>query len=431
MTSVHAVASASKVSGAWRARFRILAIVAVLAASMGLPVTAQSGGTGQTSGTVLSFERVQRWSVEAIEEAGPRLFEWYGVPELRYPVEEYILYYSTQDFDGTPVEAKARFFVPLVPVGKELPTLVFGSGTTGIADHCAPSLEEPELERWGYYRTNMASYAANGVITLFPDYVGFNDAERAQRYFSKAAEGHLLLDGARAVRDFFRKRLFMAQPSGAVFTAGYSQGGHAALAAADMNESYAPDVDLRGAIGFASTNDVMTLMQEAAYYSPYIIYAYRDMYGADEIDPAAYLQPQWAETLDEDLSAMCVKEMELYYPFDGRELFTAEFYDALHKGRMESEYPNLYRRLEENRSGLDGHDVPVFIVQGGNDIIITTPAIRDYSAELCNTGVPVQYRLYEDARHRHTRPAGFRDSLAWMDQILAGGPAPNDCAGFE
>jgi acetyl esterase/lipase len=405
-----------------------LVVLLVLAAAM--PAAAQSTSVAVEDGAVLSFERVQRWSVAEIEEAGPRLFEWYGVPDLQYPVEEYIVYYRTQDFDGSPADAKARLFVPLVPVGKDLPTLVFGSGTTGIADRCAPSLEEPEVERWGYYRTNMASYAANGMITIFPDYIGFNDEERAQRYFSKAAEAHLLLDGARAVRDFFRKRLFMAQPSGAVFTAGYSQGGHAALAAADMNQSYAPDVDLRGAIGFAATNDVMTLMQEAAYYSPYIIYAYRAMYGEDEIDPAAYLQPQWAETFDEDISDMCVKEMELYYPFDGRELFTAEFYDALHNGGMAEQYPNFYRRLEENRSGLDGHDVPVFIVQGGNDVIITTPAIRDYTAKLCDTGAPVQYRLYEDARHRHTRPAGFRDSLAWMEQVLAGGPAPSDCGSF-
>jgi acetyl esterase/lipase len=384
----------------------------------------------QEAGSIVSVEPVQRWSLAEIEEAGPQLFEWYGTPQPQYPVEEFIVYYRTADFDGTPVEAKSRLFVPVLPEQAEQPVLVFGSGTTGIADRCAPSLEQPEVERWGYYRTNMASYAAQGIITIFPDYIGFNDRERAQRYFSKTAEAHLLLDGARAVRAFFADRELRARPADQVFTAGYSQGGHAALAAADVRDEYAPDVPLRGAIGFAATNDVATLMREAAYYSPYIIYAYRAMYGFDEIDPAAYLQQQWVETLTADIATKCVKEMELYYPFDGRELFRPAFYEALHGGTLAAEFPDFHRRLEENVSGLDGHDTPVLMVQGGQDIIITTPALRRYISRLCETGVPVQFRLYEDARHRHTRPAGFTASVEWIRAIAAGEAPPNECAAF-
>jgi acetyl esterase/lipase len=406
------------------ARVALFVFVGLLCAAALTPVAAQEAGS------IVSVEAVQRWSIAQIEAAGPQLFEWYGTPEAQYPVEEFIVYYRTADFDGTPVEAKSRLFVPILTEEAEQPVLVFGSGTTGIADRCAPSLEQPEVERWGYYRTNMASYAAQGIITIFPDYIGFNDRRRAQRYFSKAAEAHLLLDGARAVRAFFAQRQFLAAPSDQVFTAGYSQGGHAALAAADLRDEYAPDVPLRGAIGFAATNDVATLMREAAYYAPYIIYAYRAMYGFEEIDPDAYLQERWAETLTADIATKCVKEMELYYPFDGRELFRPAFYEALHGGTLPEEYPSFHRRLEENLSGLSGHGVPVLMVQGGNDIIITTPAIRRYISRLCQTGAPVQFRLYEDARHRHTRPAGFRASVEWIRSIAAGEEPPNDCGEF-
>jgi hypothetical protein len=173
----------------------------------------------------------------------------------------------------------------------------------------------------------------------------------------------------------------------------------------------------------------MTLMQEAAYYSPYIIAAYRDMYG-DEIDPARYLQERFVRTFDEDIAEKCVKEMENYYPFYGEELFTPAFYDALHNGRLESEYPELYRRLDENLSGLDGHGIPVLNIQGAQDIIITSPAQTAYSAELCETGVTVQYEEYDDARHRHTRPAGFRSSVAWIEAIFAGEAPPDNCDSF-
>jgi acetyl esterase/lipase len=374
---------------------------------------------------------VGRWTPARIEAEGERLFQWYGVPDARYAVDEYVVHYRSRDYDGTVVEVKSQLYVPLLEEPAERPVLLFGSGTTGVADKCAPSLEEPDEVRWGYYRTNMASYAAQGIITIFPDYIGFNDPQRAHRYFSKAAEAHVLLDGYRAVTNFFEERNLAARPGNSAFTAGYSQGGHAALAAADLVAEYAPDVPLQGAIGFAATNNVTTLLKEAAYYAPYIFYAYRDMYGSDEIRPSLYLREPWASTLEQDVREKCVKEMELYYPFDGRRLFTTSFYNALHNGRLESEYPGLYRRLQENLSGLSGHGIPALMVQGRYDVIITPAAQREYVSQLCDTGVDVRYLLYEDARHRHTRPAGFRASVDWMEAIASGEAPSNDCNSFR
>jgi acetyl esterase/lipase len=383
----------------------------------------------QQPGSLSSIERVGRWSPSEIEAEGERLFQWYGVPDAQYPVDEYIVHYYTRDFNGALVEVKSQLYVPVMQRSQERPVLLFGSGTTGIADKCAPSLEQPDKVRWGYYRTNMASYAGQGFITIFPDYVGFNDPRRAQRYFSKLAEAHVLLDGYRAVRNFFESYDGAVAPANHAFTAGYSQGGHAALASADIVRDYAPDVPLRGAIGFAATNNVTTLLQEAAYYAPYIFYAYRAMYG-NEIDPESYLKPRFARTLEQDIQQKCVKEMEVYYPFDGRELYTERFYNALHNGNLQREYPALYRRLEDNLAGLSGHDIPALLVQGTHDIIITPPAKKAYVSRLCDTGVPVQYREYGDARHRHTRPAGFRASIEWMEHLAAGRRPPNDCGGF-
>lgn len=383
----------------------------------------------QQPGSIVSIERVGRWSTNEIEAEGDRLFQWYGVPEARYPVDEYIVYYRTRDFDGTIAEVKSQMYVPVLHEREERPVLLFGSGTTGVADQCAPSLEQPDEVRWGYYRTNMASYAGQGIITIFPDYVGFNDPRRAQRYFSKLAEAHILLDGYRAVRNFFENYDGAVAPANHAFTAGYSQGGHAALAAADIVRDYAPDVPLRGAIGFAATNDVATLLREAAYYAPYIFYSYRAMYGS-EIDPSRYLRERWAATLEQDIQEKCVKEMELYYPFDGRELYTQSFYDALHNGRLQEEYPALHARLQENLTGLTGHGIPALLVQGRHDIIITPSAQREYASRLCDTGVAVEYRIYEDARHRHTRPAGFRTSIDWMEHIASGRTPPSDCGGL-
>ena len=157
-----------------------------------------------------------------------------------------------------------------------------------------------------------------------------------------------------------------------VFTAGYSQGGHAAFAAADLRGSYAPEVPLAGAIGFGSTNDVEALLREGTCYAPLIFYTYQVLYGIQDIDPGAYLLDRWARTLEADVTSMCVDQFQKYYGFDAVKVYRPEFREALYGGTLAERYPGLAARLAENRSGLDGHGLPALVVQGGADFIVTT-----------------------------------------------------------
>ena len=242
-------------------------------------------------GSILSVQALEVIQPAEIERLARSLFREAGlsVPPMRYTVEAYRLRYLSTDYDRSPVEITAQFFVPRFLGKTARPVYVFGSGTTGIADSCAPSLEPPDVRRWGWYRQNMLAYAGLGFIVIFPDYLGFNDTDRPQRYFSKLAEGHVMLDAARAVFHFFEFPGYAVEPARAVFLAGYSQGGHAAFAGADLRSVYAPEVPLAGVIGYGSTNDIEMLFKEAPVYTPHILYTYSIMYGRDEIDPAAIM----------------------------------------------------------------------------------------------------------------------------------------------
>jgi pimeloyl-ACP methyl ester carboxylesterase len=332
-------------------------------------------------------------------------------------VDTYVLRYRSTDFDGSAAEVRAQLFVPRYPQPAGRPVLVFGSGTTGIADSCAPSRERSELRRWGHYRQNMLAYAAAGFITIFPDYIGFNDPDRPQRYFSKQAEGRALLDAARAVEAFCATYPHAVHPSGAVFAAGYSQGGHAAFAAADLQPEYAPEVTLRGVIGFAATTDVAALLAEGPYYAPFILYSYSVMYGKEQIDPADYLLERWAATLEEDANRLCVDEFQKYYPFDGKRLYRPEFYEALHGARLELEYPALAAALAANQSGTSGNGLPALVVQGDADAIVTTATQARFVAELRRAGSDVRFLVLKAVPHRSTRPAGFLASVEWLEEL--------------
>ncbi len=373
------------------------------------------------AGSIIEFVFEERVEPAEIAVVTVPLFEHFEHPEPQYTVDVFSLRFWSRDADGSPIEAYSTVYVPVVDTENDAPVFSFLSGTTGVGNQCAPSLEQPEIIRWGWYRQNMIAYAGQGIITVFPDYLGFNNDDVPQRYFSAAAEGHLMLDSLRAVRRLFEERAgeipSAIRPGPGNVTAGYSQGGHAALAAADMNLEYAPEIQLSGAIGFGSTNNVETLMREAAYYTPYILLSYRSIYGADAIDYSRLIQPGWIPTLEEDVMRMCVDEFQLYFPFDGRDLYTPEFYDALHNNRLQRDFPRLKAILDENETGLSGHGKPVLMIQGNQDIIITNPEQRRYVERLRASGSDVEYVEMEGVRHRHTRPAGFARSVEFIRRV--------------
>jgi acetyl esterase/lipase len=112
---------------------------------------------------------------------------------------------------------------------------------------------------------------------------------------------------------------------------------------------------------------------------------------------------------------MCVDQFQRYYPFDGRSLFQPQFYAALHGGRLKSEFPALAAAFEENSSGLSGHGLPALVVQGGEDIIITTSSQDRFVIALRSAGSDVRYLVFKGVRHRYTRPVGFQASVDWME----------------
>lgn len=382
-------------------------------------------------GTILDVEYLGAYTPAAIQLENEVLFEKAGVPDPRYEVEHYLLHFQSTDVDGSTARIRAQLFVPRFPQPTESPVYVFGAGTTGVSEKCAPIVEIPAINRWGHFRANMLAYAGEGFITIFPEYLGFGDPETPQRYFSKVAEAHVMLDAARAVYAFFERNTSPAQPSDALFLGGFSQGGHAAHSAADLQPQYAPELTITGLVGYGQTNDVAMLMREMAYYSPYIIYTYAEIYGRELIDPADYLLPTWMPTLEQDIHGLCVEEFQHHYPRDGVELFTPDFYNALHADtegfRLARSFPEMARVLRENRAGFDGHGLPSLVLHGDQDIIVSVAAQERFVAALCRGGSAVQFVVLPGARHRDVRPDGFAYSVAWMKHLAAGGTPPSDC----
>jgi pimeloyl-ACP methyl ester carboxylesterase len=401
------------------------AIVLFLAlGAVSLPAASPPAVQG-APGSIVTSVFIGAFPMTEVDVLQKVLFEAYAVPPAaRYAVDTYRVRYYSTDFDGTSAIVTGELFVPRYSARAERPLLVFGSGTTGIGDACAPSLEQWEVRHFGDYRANMLAYAGQGFIVLFPDYLGFNDPDRPQRYFSKDAEAHAMLDGIRAVFQYFAAAAHPVRPLPKAFIAGYSQGGHAAFAAADLQRSYAPDVSLAGLIGFGATTDVEALLREGPAYAPLIFYTYKMMYGAPDIDPSQYLADRFARTLDQDASQMCVDQFQAYYGYDGTKVYRPEFLRELSANRVATSYPSLAKRLAENRAGLTGHGLPSLVLQGATDFIVTPATQLKFVDALRKAGSAVRYISYKGVPHKGIRQAGLAESLSWMERIARGEAAP-------
>jgi fermentation-respiration switch protein FrsA (DUF1100 family) len=147
-----------------------------------------------------------------------------------------------------------------------------------------------------------AVFAGGGFIYIAPDYLGFGDSYVPRhRYFHAATESSSAIDLLVASRDVLAK--LHVQASGDLFTFGFSQGGHSALAVQRDLERASVRVDAGAAVGgvfdverfFLSSLDDETTVTLPLYVS-YLLLAYDDVY--DVFDrPADVFRPRFAATL--------------------------------------------------------------------------------------------------------------------------------------
>jgi len=356
-------------------------------------------------------------------------------PSGPYPVDLMRITFETvNEFDEI-VETQADLYVPYVESEEAFPVLGHAAGTTGVGNGCAPLDERTTGRSWGGYHGHSLAYAAQGYIVVFPNWLYFEDPERIHSYFVAELQGKTLLDAIRAayrVWDDDQVLETQAEPAQSAFMMGYSSGGHAIFAAKDRAPRYAPELPIKGVVGFGAVTDPGLLLQEDPIFGPYLVYAYREFYGDDLIDPAEVYQPRWVSNFEDDVLTTCVDQIFSYYSHSARRMYDDEFREVLYDGRLAEVYPEFAEKLDANAAGLGGGtDIAVLILQGTADTVITPPSQRAFVDQLCGLGNSVTMFEYEAASHADVRWRGRSDALAWMADAAQGAELPSDCSPSE
>ena len=183
-----------------------------------------------------------------------------------------ILYHSTTIYGADVAESGYVIAPPFAPPTGGYPVIAWAHGTTGFAAACAPSLfTDPNGGFGPYLIPSLDRYLSAGYVVSAADYQGLGVADGVHPYLLGSSEGRAVLDATRATR-----QLTGLRTADTVVIYGHSQGGHAALFAAEMAPTYAPDLHVVGVVAAAPATGLSTLVSVmstplGATFLPYTI----------------------------------------------------------------------------------------------------------------------------------------------------------------
>ena len=191
--------------------------------------------------------------------------------------------YVTTTVNGATTTATGLVLTP--KVGKTDKTVVWGHGTTGLADQCAPSANATVF--WPEARAAVAALLNHGWTVAAPDYPGLGTPS-AHPYLIGASEARSMIDSVKAAR-----RLDDAL-SVKYAIDGHSQGGQGALFAGELAPSYDGALVLSGVAAIAPVSNA-DLFAPLIPGTPGQGYLVMGLYGLQAVDasvnPSALLAP--------------------------------------------------------------------------------------------------------------------------------------------
>ena len=224
---------------------------------------------------LVSYKLVKSHTTETIKT----LWKKKHIPKIIMPVKNdvdiYEVIYKVKWIDGTWQNASGIYYVPQVE--KPVPYMMFGHGTQ---IHKNRNISDNDSQQ------NICMiFATDGYATLFPDYYGIGKGDGKHLYQHSWSEAHAFIYMLYAAEEL-NKEIGLAN-SGQLFLTGYSQGGHASMAAHKyIEELNDPRFKITASSPMSGAYD-MTGEQEKymfqeypkPFYLPFLLLSYQEAYG--------------------------------------------------------------------------------------------------------------------------------------------------------
>jgi pimeloyl-ACP methyl ester carboxylesterase len=334
-----------------------------------------------------------------------------------------IMYRST-DTHGSPIAVTGTVLTPRSAWhGSGVrPIVSYAVGTQGEGDDCAPS--KALAAGFEYEGPFIAGLLARGYGVVVTDYEGLG-TPGDHTYVNRASEGHAVLDAIRAAQRLPEAGL---PDDGPVAIAGYSQGGGASAAAAELQPGYAPELKLKGAYAGAVPADLGEVAKnlDGHYAVGFLGFALVSMnYAYPELNIPALLNAR-GKQLFEQVRTECTVEAIAAHAFTQSSTLTND-------GRSLTAYlgEEPYRaRVAEQKIGTLKPTAPVLIVHSALDDIVPYAQDRDLGRTWCGKGVKVRFSTTLVPTHVLAAVRAYPEAFAWLEARFAGLPALSNCGLF-
>ena len=329
--------------------------------------------------------------------------ELIGVP---FDARAWRVMYRTTDVNGDPVISTGIVIVPLGPApdgGRTV--LAWGHPTTGSALDCAPSYGfDPYIGIEG-----MRVMLARGYTVVATDYVGMG-TDGPDSYLVGTTAGNAVLDSVRAAR-----AIPSAQASASVVLWGHSQGGQAALFAAERAPSYAPELTVEAVAVAAPAADLPALMSDhlddvsGVTIGSYAFNAFAQVYSDRGANLEDILTPQAREILPEMTELCLLSNLDRLH----------EIADPV-VGHFVTQDPTEVEPwatlLTENSAGGTTFDAPLFVAQGLADELVLPAATEQFVQHEKQQGMDVTLHEVKVATHGTIAYLALPALWDWLNQ---------------
>lgn len=326
-----------------------------------------------------------------------------------------VLYRST-DVGGAGIEVSGIVVAPDSPAPDAgRPVVSWAHPTTGAGPDCAPSATSDPLSSIPGLRALLDA----GYVVAATDYPGMG-ADGPDSYLVGVSEGNSVVDAARAAR-----ALPAAGANAELLLWGHSQGGHAALFAADDAARYAPELHLAAVAVAAPATDLAALLDAdlggvaGVTISSYALDAYSTVYADRGVELDAVLSPAGAAATPE-LAALCLSGQEsdllrIASPLVGDFIATDP-----------RTVPAWADALAEN-SPAPPTAAPVLFAQGDADELIDPASTRAFADRVCAAGGRVTYAALPGVGHGEAAFVAADGVVDWFGRVTRGEPVPSGC----
>lgn len=304
------------------------------------------------------------------------------------------------------------------------PIISYAVGTHGLNQRCAPSLQMQQGT--DYENANILAALKQGYAVVVSDYAGYTTGN-SPTYLSGQSQGNAVLDIITAAKQIPSVGL-AATAQSAVW--GYSQGGQSAAWAAEVQKTYAPNINM---VGVAAGGVPGAFLTTARYLdgnngSSFML---QGIVGLAEQYPTEIPLSTLANTTGQSAIATAKNQcvFESLFEFMNKNLST---YTVGNKtlDQLLTQNPQIKTVLDSQNLGNTKPSVPMYQYHGAADEFIPVEQSYDLKKAYCAKFGSVTYDLFP-SEHIVTQFQGATPALAWLGDRFAGKVSANSCLSMK